>query len=262
MARTADAEIFLRSLPADDTAVGNYRLIEQLGWDEDRYWKVRDQLVDDGKIVRGRGRGGSVSRVLEKPAPVAPTVAPGPATSAAVTAERQLYPDLQRTLESHWKLERRLDQFLVEVTADQGSRATGGVWTRPDLTGVSVRRFAYVPGVHFDVWSFEIKPQWQTNVVGVFEAAAHSRFATRSYVMYHIDPAGDPVGSGALEACIREADRFNIGLVTFADPRDFKTWEVHSEPERRDPDPLFVDEFVATQLTDNTKREINRWLRS
>jgi hypothetical protein len=72
----------------------------------------------------------------------------------------------------------------------------------------------------------------------------------------------DPPGPSALDACVREAERFKIGLITFADPRDFKTWEVVSEPERRDPDPLLVDEFVATQLNDVTKREINRWLRS
>lgn len=255
MARTADEEILLRELPADGTSIGNYRLIQQLGWNEDRYWKVRARLVDDGKVALGKGRGGAVRLVvMESPSASAP-----PLVTAGVTRELDLYDPLEETLSLQWRLERRLDNFIVERTALQGRRATGGVWTRPDLTGISVRRFAHVPGVHFDVWTFEVKPTWELNVVGVAEAAAHARFATRSYVMYHLEAAE---GGPELDVCVDEARRFGVGVVSFVDPRDFKTWEVHLDADRHEPDPALLDEFIATQLSDATKHELQRWLRS
>lgn len=255
MARTADDEIFLRELPPDGTPVGNYRLIQQLSWNEERYWKVRDRLVDDGKVALGKGRGGAVRLVM-----IAPTPAPAsPIITAGVTRELDLYEPLAETLRQQWRLERRLDNFLVEVTALQGRRSTGGVWTRPDLTGVSVRRFAHVPGVHFDAWTFEVKPTWELNVVGVAEAAAHARFATRSYVCYHLENAD---GGPELDMCVDEARRFGVGVVSFVDPRDFKTWEVHVDAERHEPDPALLDEFIAAQLPHATKHELQRWLRS
>lgn len=39
---------------------GNQSLRDQLGWDETKYAAVKDQLVADGQIVPGKGRGGSV----------------------------------------------------------------------------------------------------------------------------------------------------------------------------------------------------------
>jgi hypothetical protein len=255
MARTSDDEIFLRELPPDGTPIGNYRLIQQLGWNEDRYWRVRARLVDDGLVVLGKGRGGAVRLVVAASTspPVPPTVTGG------ITRELDLYEPLGETLLQQWRLERRLDNFIVEITALQGRRSTGGVWTRPDLTGISVRRFAHVPGVHFDVWTFEVKPIWELNVVGVAEAAAHARFATRSYVFYHLETAD---GGPELDVCVDEARRFGVGVVSFVDPRDFKTWEVHLDAERHEPDPALLDEFIATQMSDETKHELQRWLRS
>lgn len=265
MARTADDEILLRELPTDASSIGNYRLMSTLGWTEDRYWRVRDRLLDEGKIAVGRGRGGTV-RLVVPAVSVAPPVGdlgapaqPSAPAPAAVTREIDLYPPLVETLREKWKSERRLDSFLVEVTGLQGRRVTGGVWTRPDLTGISVRRYAHVPGVHFDVWTFEVKPSWETNVVGVFEAAAHSRFATRSYALFQVDSLEEV--SKELETCIDEARRFGIGLVAFVDPRDFRTWEVHVDADRRSPDPEVLDEFIATQLPEASKHELQRWLR-
>lgn len=268
MARTPDDDIFLRELPTDGRALGNYRLIETLGWPEERYWRVRDRLIDEGRIAIGRGRGGTV-RLLPQNGESAPALgvpsaavglpSAGPTSVLVPEKEVDLYPPLAETLRHQWKNERRLDNFLVEVTGQQGRRATGGVWTRPDLTGISVRRFAYVPGVHFDVWTFEVKPSWETNVIGVFEAAAHSRFATRSYVLYHVTKLDEV--SDELETCIEEARRFGIGFVAFSDPSDFKTWEVHVDADRREPDPEMLDEFIATQIPDSAKHELQRWLR-
>jgi hypothetical protein len=57
-----DRKAFLSALPKRSESIGNGALRAQLGWREDRYWKVHHSLVDDNRIVRGRGRGGSVKR--------------------------------------------------------------------------------------------------------------------------------------------------------------------------------------------------------
>ncbi len=57
---TEDAKVFVSTLRKLRVRVGNGFLREQLGWREERYWRVHEMLREKGKIVRGRGRGGSV----------------------------------------------------------------------------------------------------------------------------------------------------------------------------------------------------------
>jgi type I restriction enzyme M protein len=55
-----DRKTFLKALGKDTH--GNGALRKALGWAESRYWKVHASLLEDERIVKGRGRGGSVSR--------------------------------------------------------------------------------------------------------------------------------------------------------------------------------------------------------
>ena len=57
-----DRKTFLSAIRKHPDTVGNSAFRTELGWKEDRYWKVRTALVEEGRIVRGRGRGGSVRR--------------------------------------------------------------------------------------------------------------------------------------------------------------------------------------------------------
>jgi len=55
-----DRKTFLSELRRLKTSAGNLALRAKLGWNETRYWKVHTSLVEEGRIVKGRGRGGSV----------------------------------------------------------------------------------------------------------------------------------------------------------------------------------------------------------
>ena len=57
-----DRKTFLSVVRKQSDFVGNGALRSELGWREDRYWKVHSVLIEEGRIVRGRGRGGSVRR--------------------------------------------------------------------------------------------------------------------------------------------------------------------------------------------------------
>jgi recombinational DNA repair ATPase RecF len=48
----------VESMP--EQSVGNKTLRERLGWDERTYERIKDRLVDEGRLEKGRGRGGSV----------------------------------------------------------------------------------------------------------------------------------------------------------------------------------------------------------
>ena len=80
----------------------------------------------------------------------------GPGEAAiAFVRETDPYPQTRDTLESFWAKERQIEPLAVEVTAPQGSRASGGRWTRPDLVSVTVRTYRYLPGKYMEVVTFE-----------------------------------------------------------------------------------------------------------
>jgi len=56
-----DAKMFVTTLRKLGSAAGNSALRTALGWSETRYWKVHASLFAAAKIIKGRGRGGSVS---------------------------------------------------------------------------------------------------------------------------------------------------------------------------------------------------------
>jgi len=72
-------EVILKLVPTDGSTIGNSRLraavIQVLGRevDEAEYAAGRDELVNDGLLVKGQGRGGSVRRseaaVKDSPTP-------------------------------------------------------------------------------------------------------------------------------------------------------------------------------------------------
>lgn len=56
----AQEQKFLAALAASGGSAGNQRLQAELGWADNTYQRVKQALIDTGRIVPGRGRGGSV----------------------------------------------------------------------------------------------------------------------------------------------------------------------------------------------------------
>ncbi|MNM32907.1 putative type I restriction enzymeP M protein [compost metagenome] len=66
----------LDAVPEDGSSIGNQSLFERLkgqipGLGEEQFWSVRDALINEGLLVKGRGRGGSVLRAEAKAASLA-----------------------------------------------------------------------------------------------------------------------------------------------------------------------------------------------
>ncbi len=239
---------------------GNISLIRELRWPDDQYWSVRDHLVDAGELALGRGRGGSV-RIPDGAVYNERVQNADPEEVQA--READLYEPLKELIRNQWVKDQRFERSMVEITARQGRRDTGGTWTRPDLVVVSLTALLFVPGKHFEVVTFEVKPWAGLDVTGVYEALAHYRASTRSYLLAYIEEDALAQDSTAryLQRIDEEAKRHGVGFVVVTDLSDYGTWEERVESVYREPPPHLLNDFVSLQLSDGGKNELLAWFR-
>ena len=253
MARRTDAEMLMDLVPLDGSLVGNTTLMNKLEWIPEKYWRVRDNLIQAGQLQRGRGKGGSVCR----------TTAREPFVSTKTFrnfTETDLYGPLLGVLSKEWIRELGIaeEQIHFEITARQGKKDTGGKWTRPDSSGVSCQTFPHLPGKYFDVWTFEVKSVDALDATAVFEAASHASRATRSYALLQISEEERSVENEVIDRCVRDAARLKVGLITFSSASDFETWETKVEAPKLDTAPEHLNEFIS-HLSDIAKSKIAMW---
>ncbi len=240
-------------VPADGATIGNKRLRELLGWEPEKYQRVKDALVEEEVLQVGRGRGGTVS--LTTPSETFEDVGegePGPQRR-----EDKLYPNFFKAL-LKWAVDEGWRDHFVEQIAHQGRRPTGGNWTRPDFVVVGYRKYDFTPGIIRDVETFEVKPI-RPKIEAVFETAAHSRCATKSYLCIEksIDrPRSDEDETTRLES---ECQRFGLGLILFKDTANPDDWEYLVDPVRREPDPDHLENFMRDQV--GSKDKLRQWIR-
>lgn len=110
--------------PTDGSAIGNAAIRQALQaaypseqFTLDDYWDLRNSLITDGKLLAGKGRGGSVRRVLTAGQPAAP---PPPA------AESSLYEPFRRCIQTGYVADNFLKPWVCEITAFKGSKNTEG----------------------------------------------------------------------------------------------------------------------------------------
>ncbi|WP_428534254.1 hypothetical protein [Rhodopila sp.] len=194
-------------------SAGNKTLRENLGWQEEKYFRVRKNLVEEGLVEIGRGKGGSVY-LLEDPLD---EVSEPTNKFQTLKFEKDHYPLVVEKLEK--QLKQDFQDAVVEQTAHKGS-APGGKWSRPDVLALTVQRFEYVVQDEFILRSYEIERSDVVDTDAVAEAAAHQRMAQLSYLV--IVPHGDSksifdstnVKRRAIE---RECLKSGVGLILIPD---------------------------------------------
>ena len=262
---TDDEKELLGNVPGPGSSIGNVSLIRVLKWPDTRYWEVRDKLLEKGFLEKGRGCGGSVHRIMTDQ--IQPQVQiEGGAISildpkASYGPESALYVPVANELSEKWTKDNRLEDFVLDITAAQGHRDTGGTWSRPDVVIVSVVNLPFVPGKHLDVTSFEIKPWTQLDVTAVYEALAHLRSVTRSFVFLHVPMEAEDETKDTVETIFDECNRQGIGLIVAQDPGDYGKWDIRAQAVRRDTDPVRLNDFIAQQLSLESKQKIQKWCR-
>lgn len=243
---------------------GNKALRDKLGWGADpgRYWSAHGRALDSGLIFKGRGQGGSVLLATSEPEVTAVEV---PATDIKVEYARELdlYPDALKVIESGWIREANYDDHLIEITAVKGRAATGGKWSRPDVSVLAMKAFPYLPSRVFEIITFEIKPRWETSVEGVFEALSHQQFANRAYVIFHVLDAETAENfterQPFAERILSTARLHGVGVIVAQDMADWETWDEIVPAARRQPDPEQANRFIATCFSERNRETIIKW---
>jgi hypothetical protein len=248
---------FLKRLRDLGGRSGNKALTTALGWDDEFYSRVQAQLISEGKIRSGPGRGGSVAIVEESIVSITAPLQPIPIS--AVVPEQDLYSPIRKQIEAKWIATRGYDTFIIEETHSQGSRATGGTYSRPDITVVGVKKYLFLPTV-LEAVTFEIKPRSAVNVVGVLEALSHRESVNKSYVAFHIG-ADAFDHSDEASRIVALSQRHGVGLILVEDQNNYDTWDIRSEAQWTSPDPDRLDAFINGLREEPNKEKLRRALR-
>jgi len=121
-------------------------------------------------------------------------------------------------------------------------------WSSPDLSFICVHNLLHTDKRVFDVVTFEVKHvKNQFDVLGVYEALAHTRASNYSILYFYYDPTIDIYGPdyGSILSEIKfECVRLGVGLVLSKYPCEIATWEYVIPVKRHEPDVRRVDSFI------------------
>jgi hypothetical protein len=128
------------------------------------------------------------------------------------------------------------------------------------MTLVAVRTYQFTPGKRLEVITFEVKPNLDSALEGVYEALAHSAFAHRSYLAVDIRQFKEPEAEVPDERIVQECSRHGVGYMAFTDVSDYNTYEIVSTAKLKEPDPEEVDAFIKKQIGQPKQEELREHL--
>ena len=254
---TEDEGSLLDRIPTDGSYVGIQKTRRELSWEDERIWRALEGLAAKNIVKTGPGYGGTVRRTAASQTPIEASV---PQQRVSEVSEADIYAPLEDVLRDRWARTMNLEDCIVQTTAKQGRRDTGGTWTRPDLIVVAVSIFEFVPGKVVDAITFEVKTQENFDVTAIYEALSHLRSATRAYVFVEIPEANREKLAELIQSASKEASRHGIGLIVAKRTSDFDSWEIIIEATRREPDPASLDALLSDQLSEENKKQIRKWI--
>ncbi len=217
------------------------------------YTKARDELVDRGFIIYVWGEPVSLSNAFMSfvgefgghwPDVLSGRISPaqGAKPPAVVTLQPITTPPFPVTDEDDQFWQRFHDQVhpmlqsiysasgevLYIKTAKQGSRATGGRFSRPDLTYLVVGRYPLSGEKYLHLISVECK-LWSTadDFSSAYEAVAYQRFSTAVYYAYETPNEATKISSEIAEVLKENA----IGVIRIWRQGNLDVMRIDSEPE-------------------------------
>lgn len=146
---------------------------------------------------------------------------------------------------------------LVAVTATAGPAASG-IWSRPDLAMINIWRHKYQPGQHVDLYGFEVKRDGGCDVRSVHETLAHRRLVHFAYLVWNYRAAD--FDAEPFKIIYANCESYGLGLITFADPADGRSFQIHRDAERAAPRGSDVDDFIETRFPDHQRERLIGWL--
>lgn len=254
----ARLEEFIVALQKAGGSSGNGSLRQNLGWDEEFYWRVQGRLIELGRISPGRGRGGSVRVTEAQVAASAPATPKSlPEAPVDVAKEKSLYAPLRKAIEGKWINQFAFDEVQVDETHSRGLKVTGGTFTRPDITAAGIRRYVCLPK-RLEIITFEVKPAESIGIMAVLEAIAHREASHRCYVIYATSRSAF---DNAIEAerITELGQKYGIGIVLAEWPDDVESWDIVLDAIRHEPDPARLERFIGDLPSESMKKQLSKW---
>ncbi|MBI1339076.1 hypothetical protein GC169_02530 [bacterium] len=186
----------------------------------------------------------------------AQTIEPTPGNpQRGAKLEKHLMPNLDAWLRQEFVPNLRVGEH--HIVRDTSAGGAAGVWTRPDFTVASSRRFRSTNVREVELYGFELKRADNGSVIGVHEALAHTRYVHFAYLVWHVP---DRNLSKSFDPIFSQCARHGIGFIHFADPNRFETWITELDPQKASPEPFAVDDFIADRFSADDNDRMRSWL--
>lgn len=204
------------------------------------FFTAISELADEGKVVGTRGGPGGVVHWLRDEPMASPQEKP----------ESNLWGDVKEVIASYFFPSKRFNNYILEVTACKGRKNTGGIWTRPDISGVVVRTLDFGVQSEVLVITFEVKKSIDDAVMGVYEAAAHLSRADYSYLVVQIKEQMSDLDKLKLARIKHECQSVSVNLITFTQKDDWETYETRIDNfnEKSDRKSQFVEDLFSEEV--------------
>jgi hypothetical protein len=233
------------------------------------YYALEQKLVDERIIERRQGRKGGIY-LIQQELSAEDIEAGGLQNSNEIVSavetdyrkERSHYGPALNKIVENWHDAYKFGKVIGAITASQGSKKTGGKWTRPDLVICTVSEWIFSAAPEGDVRTIEIKTFESLDVSAVYEALAHkssSHYAYLLIVNFPREPNSDERAN--FEAVLAAAGRHGIGVITSIATNDFSTWETELDPTRSDADNQTVNQFLLDQFPADKREEFSRHIK-
>jgi len=237
------AKKILEALPKDGSMIGNTALRKRLGMDAAGFFQAKRELEERGKVVTGRGRGGSIGLAAEFIEPPSQ-----PSRVEGVKNESELYDPIKKYFDENWAPNYIQPNYYccVKTATPKGRKRKTGLWLRPDISILTVSRYEFLPTKDIEVTTVEAKRYSDATPQAVFETASQSKFAHQAYLVIEWleETDMDDSEKESIKRILKEAQRFGVGIIQMKNVSGRWDFREILEPERQKPDPDDCNTFI------------------
>ncbi len=231
MARSSDRDRIIWLLQEQGRCSNRY-IRSTLNLTDERYAKIRQDLLGKGLVEKVKGQGGGVQLTKQGLKEVAL-----PEATSSVLNEKALYSPFISILEAE-AVENEEPALVIDTSALRKS----GKWSNPDIAKISIRKFPILRSHKILVTTYELKQWGRWNIESVFEAASQRRFAHESYVVLEWAKSEEVVG---LDELLVVCSRFGVGLLTLHPYYRGYRYNLQLEAEKHSASGDYLEEFLG-----------------
>lgn len=246
MTRPADKDRLIWLLQEQGRS-SNRNVRSRLKLSDERYAKIKQELLAERLIEKVKGQGGGVQLTTrgmkEKTLPDA---------VSSVEREKDLYGPFVTILDAE-----AAENEEAALVIDTSALRKSGKWSNPDVTKISVRKFPILKSHRVLLTTYELKQWKRWNVDSVFEAASQRRFAHEAYVVLEWAKTEEVLG---LEEILSVCSRFGVGLLTLHPYYSSFHYIIQLEAEKHATSDDYVEEYLGNvfEKNDDAKRKYEK----